>query len=115
VRISRSREETEVPSAITDPWTDRLSERLDGSLSPEDAGLLDAHLVTCADCRGVLADLERVVVHARALPAIAPAEDLWPGIAARVASFAAAEEEPRTDAPPAGVVRARESPCRGRS
>jgi len=85
-----------VPSAITDPWTDRLSERLDGSLSPEEAGLLDAHLVTCADCRAVLADLERVVVHARALPGIAPAEDLWPGIAARVASFARAEEEPRT-------------------
>jgi len=84
-----------VPSAITDPWTDRLSERLDGSLSPEEAGLLDAHLVTCADCRAVLADLERVVVHARALPSIAPDEDLWPGIAARVASFARAEEEPR--------------------
>jgi len=84
-----------VPSAITDPWTDRLSERLDGSLSPEEAGLLDAHLVTCADCRTALTDLERVVTHARALPAIAPDEDLWPGIAARVASFARAEEEPR--------------------
>ena len=82
--------------AITDPWIDRLSERLDGSLSPEELGLLDAHLVTCADCRAVLADLERVVMHARALPAIAPAEDLWPGIAARVASFARADEGPRT-------------------
>ena len=91
--------------AITDPWTDRLSERLDGSLSPEEAGLLDAHLVTCADCRTVLADLERVVVHARALPAIAPAEDLWPGIAARVASFARAEEEPRARKRPATFVR----------
>jgi anti-sigma factor RsiW len=84
-----------VPQALTDPWTDRLSERLDGSLSPEEAGLLDAHLVTCADCRAVLADLERVVMQARALPAIAPDEDLWPGIAARVASFARAEEAPR--------------------
>ena len=82
--------------AITDPWTDRLSERLDGSLSPEESGLLDAHLVTCADCRVALADIERVVLHARALPAIAPDEDLWPGIAARVASFARADEGPRT-------------------
>jgi len=84
-----------VSQAITDPWTDRLSERLDGSLTEEERGLLDAHLVTCTECRSVLADLERVVMHARALPEIAPDEDLWPGIAARVAAFARTDEAPR--------------------
>jgi anti-sigma factor RsiW len=84
-----------VSHAITDPWTDRLSERLDGSLTEEERGLLDAHLVTCAECRTVLADLERVVMHARTLPEIAPDEDLWPGIAARVAAFARTDEAPR--------------------
>jgi hypothetical protein len=84
-----------VSHAITDPWTDRLSERLDGSLTEEERGLLDAHLVTCAECRTVLDDLARVVTHARTLPEIAPAEDLWPGIAARVASFAREHEAPR--------------------
>lgn len=81
--------------AITDPWTDRLSERLDGSLTEEERGLLDAHLVTCAECRTVLDDLARVVTHARTLPEIAPAEDLWPGIAARVASYAQDHRAPK--------------------
>ena len=80
---------------ITDPWTDRLSERLDGSLSEEERGLLDAHLVTCAHCSAVLADLSRIVTQARTLPEVAPEEDLWPGIAARVAAFAQADEAPR--------------------
>jgi len=84
-----------VSEAITDPWTDRLSERLDGSLTEEERGLLDAHLVTCAECRTVLEDLARVVTHARTLPEIAPAEDLWPGIAARVAAYARTDEAPR--------------------
>jgi Putative zinc-finger len=80
-----------VMNATTDPWTDRLSERLDGSLTEEERGLLDAHLVTCAECRGVLGDLELVVARARTLPEIAPDADLWPGIAARVAAFARVE------------------------
>jgi anti-sigma factor RsiW len=84
-----------VSQAITDPWTERLSERIDGTLAEEERGLLDAHLVTCAECRTVLADLERVVAHARTLPEIAPEEDLWPGIAARVAAFARTEDTPR--------------------
>jgi len=84
-----------VSHAITDPWTDRLSERLDGSLTEEERGLLDAHLVTCTECKSVLADLERVMTHARTLPEIAPTEDLWPGIAARVAAYARTDEAPR--------------------
>jgi anti-sigma factor RsiW len=75
-------------NATTDPWTERLSERLDGTLTDEERGLLDAHLATCADCRLVLGDLERVVARARTLPEIAPEVDLWAGIAARVAGFA---------------------------
>jgi hypothetical protein len=35
------------------------------------------------------------VAHARTLPEIAPEEDLWPGIAARVAAFARTEDTPR--------------------
>jgi hypothetical protein len=92
-------------NATTDPWTDRLSERLDGSLTDEERGLLDAHLVTCAECRGVLGDLERVVARARTLPEIPPAVDLWPGIAARVASFARVENEAPRQRARRGFVR----------
>lgn len=83
-------------NATTDPWTERLSERLDGSLTDEERGLLDAHLVTCADCRVVLGELEQVVARARALPEIAPEVDLWAGIAARVAGFAREADEVET-------------------
>jgi len=83
-------------NATTDPWTERLSERLDGSLTEEERGLLDAHLVTCADCRVVLGELEQVVARARALPEIAPEVDLWAGIAARVAGFAREADEVET-------------------
>ncbi|MEP7028533.1 MAG: zf-HC2 domain-containing protein, partial [Candidatus Eisenbacteria bacterium] len=55
-------------NAQLDPWTDRLSDRIDGSLSDEERSLLDAHLVTCGDCRAALVELERVVALARALP-----------------------------------------------
>jgi predicted anti-sigma-YlaC factor YlaD len=75
-------------SATMDPWESRLSEHLDGTLSPEERSLLDAHLVTCGECRATRAELERVVAQARALPGLAPAADLWPGIEARVAALA---------------------------
>jgi hypothetical protein len=73
---------------IHDPWLDRLSEHLDGTLSEEERVLLDAHLATCADCTTTLAQLGQVVARARVLPAPGPELDLWPGIAARVAALA---------------------------
>ena len=80
-------------NVIQDPWLDRLSEHLDGTLTGEERALLDAHLTTCADCRGTLAQLGQVVARARVLPALEPASDLWPGIAARVALLAQQGED----------------------
>jgi len=75
-------------SLSTDPWEGRLSEHLDGTLSAEERSLLDAHLVTCGECRATRAELEQIVAWARALPERAPGTDLWPGIEARVAALA---------------------------
>ena len=75
-------------SAMKDPWTDRLSEHVDGTMSDEERSLLDAHLVTCGACLVTRGELERVVAQARALPERAPETDLWPGIEARVAALA---------------------------
>ena len=78
-----------------DAWTDRLSEYLDDALAGEERALIEAHLATCPACPAVLADLRVIRDAARALPALAPADDLWPGIEAQVAAFARDEKPPR--------------------
>lgn len=69
---------------MTDQWTDRLSEYLDGLLPPAERAALEAHLAGCAACAETLAELRRVLARARALDDQPPAADLWAGIAARI-------------------------------
>ena len=69
---------------MSDLWTDRLSEYLDGELAPDERAAIEAHLPACAECRAVLDDLERVVGRARTLDERFPERDLWPGIAERI-------------------------------
>ena len=71
--------------AMTDGWTDRLSEYLDDELTPAERGALDAHLGSCRDCAATLEDLRAVAERARRLPVRPPAADLWPGIEPRLA------------------------------
>jgi anti-sigma factor RsiW len=76
---------------MKDQWTDRLSEYVDGELTPAERTALDAHLAACGACRQTLGELRRVVARAQALDDRPPAADLWPGIAEHigVASLAA--------------------------
>jgi anti-sigma factor RsiW len=69
---------------IQDPWTDRLSEYVDGELPEWERHALESHLESCADCSLIVSDLRRVVRRARTLKNPPPATDLWPGIAARI-------------------------------
>jgi predicted anti-sigma-YlaC factor YlaD len=69
---------------MTDAWTDRLSDYLDGELPPADRAALEVHLAECAECAETLSGLRRVVTRARALEDRPPAGDLWPAIAARI-------------------------------
>jgi len=69
-----------------DPWIDRLSDYLDGELTAPERAALEAHLVTCEECRSTLDDLARIVDTARALPPRPPARDLWSGVASRIES-----------------------------
>jgi anti-sigma factor RsiW len=66
---------------MTDHWTDRLSEYLDGELLTGERTALEEHLVGCAACRATLSELRRVVARAQALDDTPPAADLWPAIA----------------------------------
>lgn len=69
---------------MNDRWTDRLSEYVDGELTPAERTALEAHLATCAACRVTLDELRRVVARAQALGDRPPAADLWPGIAEHI-------------------------------
>ncbi|MDQ3308961.1 MAG: zf-HC2 domain-containing protein [Gemmatimonadota bacterium] len=69
---------------MSDLWTDRLSEYLDGELSPGEGAELEAHLADCTECFNTLGELRMVVQRARALPTLPPRTNLWPGIAARL-------------------------------
>ncbi len=69
---------------MSDQWTDRLSEYLDGDLTEQETSALEAHLDTCAACGETLAGLRRIVVRARSLEDRPPSRDLWSGVAARI-------------------------------
>jgi anti-sigma factor RsiW len=69
---------------MSDTWTGRLSEHVDGTLSREERAALEAHLAGCNECRATLDELRRVVARARALEDRSPAADLWPAIARQI-------------------------------
>ncbi len=69
---------------MSDLWTERLSEYLDGELPPEERAAVAAHLEHCGECSATLEELRRVVARARGLESTGPATDLWPGIAQRI-------------------------------
>ena len=69
---------------MSDQWTDRLSEYLDGEMKGSERAFLEAHLERCEDCQDTLAGLRRVVMRSRSLEDRPPATDLWTGIAKRI-------------------------------
>ncbi|MGD8699595.1 MAG: zf-HC2 domain-containing protein [Gemmatimonadales bacterium] len=69
---------------MSDRWTDRLSEYLDGELEAAERTRLEAHLEGCEECAATLEQLRRVVAWARAAEDRPPANELWPGIAERI-------------------------------
>ena len=79
---------------MNDQWTDRLSEYVDGELANGERTALEAHLTTCAACRGAAQELRQVVARAKALKDRAPQADLWSGIHARLTPRAATEGSP---------------------
>ncbi|TMQ72377.1 MAG: hypothetical protein E6K80_02940 [Candidatus Eisenbacteria bacterium] len=68
---------------MSDRWTERLSEYVDGDLSERDRGALEAHLPGCASCRATIEELQALLSRARTLEPSEPVVDLWPAIAAR--------------------------------
>jgi anti-sigma factor RsiW len=79
---------------MTDRWTDRLSEYLDDELNAGDRAELDRHLESCFECRRILAELRAVVRQAQILPDAEPVTELWPALAARLATAPQADLAP---------------------
>jgi anti-sigma factor RsiW len=77
---------------MSDHWTDRLSEYLDGELAATELQELQAHLAECEECAEALAQLRRVVERAKSLGDRPPAADLWSGIAGRIGAAPAGGE-----------------------
>jgi anti-sigma factor RsiW len=69
---------------MSDQWTERLSEYVDGELEDGERVALESHLQSCTECSSVVGDLRRVVRRARTLKQQGPERDLWPGIASQI-------------------------------
>lgn len=71
-------------------WTDRLSEYLDDTLTPEERRACEAWLDSSAEGRALLQDLRRVVAKAKTLPDRPVPESVWQGVAAGIGKSAIA-------------------------
>jgi anti-sigma factor RsiW len=78
---------------MSDQWTARLSEYLDGELEDGERVSLESHLQSCGECAAIVGDLRRIVRRARTLKQRAPERDLWPGIASRIGATAAGPDD----------------------
>jgi anti-sigma factor RsiW len=68
---------------MSDAWSERLSEYLDGDLAAEEAAALDAHLRECPECRHEVAELRRVTARLSAdsiRPSDQPSHREWRSI-----------------------------------
>lgn len=64
--------------------TPRLSQWIDGGLEAAERAEIAAHLETCAACRGVARDLERVRAAARQLGPLDPPAHVWLEVAGQI-------------------------------
>ena len=65
---------------MSDTWSERLSEYLDGELPEAEARLLESHLLECEDCRRSLTELRIVIARLATDPVAAgdqPTERKW--------------------------------------
>jgi predicted anti-sigma-YlaC factor YlaD len=61
-----------------------IGDSLDGSIRPQDRARLESHLETCAECRELAVDFQKIAAEAKSLPSEEPGDDVWPAIRAAV-------------------------------
>lgn len=75
-------------------WIERVSEYVDGELSPADRMLFEARMDEDPDLRRAVDQVQALVGQAAALGPVEPSRDLWPAIAARIGEQGPARERP---------------------
>jgi anti-sigma factor RsiW len=65
-------------------WTDKLSDYLDGDLTPEEFAAMESALAADPELRAAMEEIRAVKQAAASLPHREPGTDLWPGIRARI-------------------------------
>ena len=89
---------------MTDKWTDRLSDYLDGELDSVDKAALEVHLESCDECSSALEQMTGVLGWAQTYQGSEPERDVWPAIAEEIRKSPsamvnlAAERESRSSA-----------------
>jgi anti-sigma factor RsiW len=78
---------------MSDKFTELLSDHLDGELDAVQSTALEAHLESCAECRGTLVELRRVKDAARTLVGPSAPNDLWAGIASQIGTTGASSAQ----------------------
>lgn len=82
-----------IEEGMSEKWTDRLSEYLDGELSGDDTVALEARLAEDAELRALLQELREVKRIAASRPDFRAPDALWDGVRARIETAAAAPKE----------------------
>jgi hypothetical protein len=70
---------------MSDRWQTRISEYLDGELTPSETQRFERHLIDCFDCRTTLMEVREVVHQAAQLPTPELPDEIWDGIQERIA------------------------------
>ena len=96
-------------------YLNSIQERVDGTIGAIRRAELDMHLDTCAECRALLEDLQRIHDAAAELPALAPPDRAWLQIAGRLRLEGRISERRRRPRPRPGVPTWRGSPSPRRS
>ena len=80
-------------------YLNSIQERVDGTIGAIRRAELEMHLDTCAECRALLEDLQRIHDAAAELPALAPPDRTWLQIAGRLRMEGRISDEATTVAP----------------
>lgn len=87
---------------MSSEWMDRLSDYIDGEMTPAERALVEARLAEDADLAAALEDLRRVMTQARALDDAVPrrVQQMWEGIAGRIGANVRDTTTPAVTTPP---------------